>query len=445
MCANYIEGHSLRNARLKSGYGAVIIALGRGCGLANLVSQFRRSRSGNYLILTALLLPVLVGAMGVATDVGVWLYARQSLQGAADSAAFSAATAGNSVNPVTEANAIAASYGFVNGAGGVAVTVHRPPQTGRYISTADAVEVVIQQPQALFFTGMWLSNPPIASARAVAVAGKANGCVLALSNSAGGAITVQGNASVALNGCGLYANSNSSSALTVGGTGSVTALSVGVVGGISGRSNISSERIATGASPIADPYADVSLPPPGPCTKQRTRMVIKSNTTIGPNTYCEGITVHSGATLTLTDGIYYLDRGTLTVNGGASLISNKNVTIVFTSSTGSNWADAKINGGAVVDLRPLTTGPTAGIVFFGDRNMPTDTKFDLEGGASQTLGGAIYLPRGQIKMAGGASVTTGCTQVIGDTIRFTGNSSLAIDCSASGTKPFGITSATLVE
>jgi hypothetical protein len=46
------------------------------------------------------------------------------------------------------------------------------------------------------------------------------------------------------------------------------------------------------------------------------------------------------------------------------------------------------------------------------------------------------VPTGAVKFAGGAATTTSGTQVIGDTVTFTGNSSLAIDCSSYNTTPF---------
>jgi len=95
-------------------------------------------------------------------------------------------------------------------------------------------------------------------------------------------------------------------------------------------------------------------------------------------------------------------------------------------------------------LRPPATGPTAGIVMFGDRNIPTGTSFKFNGGASQYLGGAVYFPTGDIDFAGGAGTGTTCTQVIGDTITFTGNSGLAINCAGYGVKPISPTGVRLV-
>jgi hypothetical protein len=74
---------------------------------------------------------------------------------------------------------------------------------------------------------------------------------------------------------------------------------------------------------------------------------------------------------------------------------------VFTGS-GSNYGSANIAGGANVNLTAPTTGSTAGIVIFGDRNMPTGTAFSFLGGSSQIFKGAVDVPRAAVKWAGGA-------------------------------------------
>jgi hypothetical protein len=145
--------------------------------------------------------------------------------------------------------------------------------------------------------------------------------------------------------------------------------------------------------------------------------------------------INAGAVVTLTPGIYYLDGGSLMVNGGATLVGS-GVTLVFTSKNRNGFASATINGGATVDLRPPTTGPTAGMVVFGDRGMPTGTSFKFNGGAAQYFGGAVYLSKGAIDFAGGAGTSTSCTQLIADTITFSGNSALALNCKGYGTKHF---------
>src|SRR3569833_432230 len=72
--------------------------------------RFGRDESGSNVILTALLMPVLVGTAGLGTEVGWWYYKHKNMQSAADSGAVSAATAGS--NLTAEANAVTSSYGY---------------------------------------------------------------------------------------------------------------------------------------------------------------------------------------------------------------------------------------------------------------------------------------------------------------------------------------------
>ena len=139
-----------------------------------------------------------------------------------------------------------------------------------------------------------------------------------------------------------------------------------------------------------------------------------------------------------------MNQGSLTVNAKATL-SGSGVTIVFTSSTGANYATATINGGATINLTPMTSGPTAGITLFADRNIPVGTVFKLDGGASQVITGATYMKTAAIDFTGGDASGTGCAQVVGDTITFSGNSTFTVNCSGYGTKPIGSAASQVVE
>src|SRR5215211_8184282 len=57
-----------------------------------LLDRFWCDQAGSYLIITGLMMPVIVGCVALAADYGLLLHTRQSMQGAADSAAISAAT-----------------------------------------------------------------------------------------------------------------------------------------------------------------------------------------------------------------------------------------------------------------------------------------------------------------------------------------------------------------
>jgi Flp pilus assembly protein TadG len=410
----------------------------RGNGL---LKKFRRDESGSYVAAAALMAPALAGIMGLGVEYGVWVQRHQSIQGAADSAAMSASIAPGNV--VTQAHAVAAAYGFSSETPNVTIAVNQPPQSGPYAGHARAVEVVITQLQQRLFSALWNNQPITIAARATAITPDANGCTLTLNKTESAAAGMQGSTRVVLNGCSLFVNSNSASALSVGGSASLFTDSVGVVGGVSGTAGITATQgISVGQGAILDPYANINFPAFSGCTERN--YVGKNTETIDPGVYCGGITLHAGAIVTLNPGIYYIDGGDLTVNGGATLIGS-GVTFVFTSSSGTKWPTVTINGNATVDVTAPKSGPMQGFVVFADRRIPVGTAFKFNGGSMQYFGGAVYAPTTALSYAGGSISGSTCTQLISDTLSFTGNSNLAVECSQFGTKPIGSTTARIVQ
>jgi Flp pilus assembly protein TadG len=409
--------------------------------------RFWRDRRGNYAVITALMSPVLIGSAGLATEGGLWMYVHQSLQGAADSAALSSATLyslnqNKSLND--QARSVVATYGYTVGTSGTTVTVNRPPATGSYAGNNNAIEVIVTTEQSRLLSSIFATGVVTVAGRAVALPGNNGvGCVLSLNLTASGGVTSKGNSAVTATQCAVYDDSNNASALVNGGTATINALSVNVVGQVSGGSGITTTNgINTGVSPATDPYAGVVMPTPGAC--DHNNMTYKNTSTIDPGVYCNGIQLNAGAIVTMNPGVYFIDRGSLQMAGGATL-TGTGVTIIFTSSTGSNYADATINGGATLAITPPLTGPTKGMVMFGDRNMPTGTTFKFNGGDNQVLSGAVYIPKGTLQYAGGNNANTNCTQVIGDTVTFVGNSLLKVNCAGTPIIPIGTSVASLVE
>ena len=412
-----------------------------------LLRRFLRDQSGAYAILFALMLPVLVGTAGLGTEVAWWYFQHKNMQSAADSGAVSAATAGTNLN--AEANSVTAFYGYANGVNNVTVTVNQPPNSGNYASTPQAVEVIVSQPQPRLLSALFGDGPVQIMARAVALPNPGTGCVLGLDPTASSTVAVGGSNKVNLIGCNIYSDSSASPSLNVGGSASVSANQVGVVGTVSGTSNINATNgIRTGMQPVLDPYGP---PPAAPLSCINGNQTINSNgkiNTLSPGCYSGSITVNSGATLDLTPGIYYLE-GALTVAGNATLscttcTGGQGVTLVFTGS-GKSWGTASIGSNANVTLTAPSSGPTKGIVMYGDRNMPVGTAFNLTGGGTQNFNGAIDLPKAALSFSGGNGTSTSCTQIIADTINFTGTSNLQVNCAALGTSAIGVQTAQLVE
>jgi Flp pilus assembly protein TadG len=383
-------------------------------------------------MITALALPVLLGAAAFGTEEGLLLYRHRDMQHAADSSAMSAAAAfsAGATNVTTQANSVAASYGYVTGSNST-VTVSQPPTSGPNRGNAQAVEVIINQSQPRLFSSLWSAAPVPVTARAVSIP-QNQSCVLALNRTANSAFSAQGSVNINLVKCDIDVDSRDSQAMSIGGSAQVSAQFVGVVGGISGSQNITTVNgTVTGYHIVGDPYANVVPPSFSGCnyTNYSTHNVV----TIAPGVYCGGISLGAGAIVTMTSGIYYLDRGSLTMNGSTSL-TGVGVTLVFTSSTGSNYANASLGGGATLNLVAPTSGTMSGIAIYGDHNMPVGTQFDFRGGNSQSIGGAIDLPKASVNWVGNATTQQPCTQLIADTVQFVGDSGLESKCAGYGTK-----------
>ena len=77
----------------------------------------------------------------------------------------------------------------------------------------------------------------------------------------------------------------------------------------------------------------------------------------------------------------------------------------------------------MVNLYARSTGTYAGILFFGDRNGNTSNNNNISGSSSSVFNGALYYPTQKVSFTGG-SASASCTQVIGDTITFSGSATI---------------------
>jgi hypothetical protein len=346
------------------------------------------------------------------------------------------------------ATGVAAQYGFTPGGIGISpgatstITVAQPPADGPNKGKIGAVEVTIQRSYPRMLSALFGNTPVTVTARAVAKSKGAYGCVLALDATAAASAAIQGTPNIALQSCSLYDDSNSATAVSGGGSASLTAASIGIVGGITGASNFTTtEGIWTGQPSTSDPYADVNIPASGGCDYHNYST--KKNDKMNPGVYCGNMHFNGGTTATLADGTYYFEGNSFLVDGGATVQGN-HVTLIFTSGNGNTYPNITINGGSTVTLGPPNSGALSGIVMYADRNTPVGIPEKLDGGSGMTLNGAVYLPTGAVDWSGGNATSTTCTQVIGDTVNFSGNAAMGVNCTGMGVRMWG-TGAKLAE
>ena len=432
--------------------------LGKTCVSRFGFTRFLRSEEGSIIVYMTLAIPVLIGIAGLSTEGGFWLYKQRVFQSAADNAAYSAAAAyaaSTSSDITAQARAITANdYSLVDGQNNVTVTVNKPPSGNCHTGTsnytgANAIEVIVTQPQAPLLSGIWLKNNVSICGRGVAIVPSSGDCILALgtTGTAIGTVGKANNLNVSLTNCSIFSNSTDANSITMNGNNNtITADAIGTAGGIdlNGNSKSTIFNPTTGDPPVTDPYASTATSWPtsggtnqtncGPVPKHGTAPPCPPTTPLSPGTYASGIELPTtGATYTMSPGIYYLG-GNFNITGNNITLNGTGVTIVFTGNSviTLNGQNSNINITA-----PTVTGWNQGIAIW----EPTSTgsnKF-VGNSANVTIQGAIYAPHADVQYTGNTGNTPVCTQIVAKTVEFGGNSiNLTGNCSSvPGVKVFG--------
>ncbi len=383
-----------------------------------------RGRSANVATIFALTLPIVVGAAGFGVETSYWYYNSLKLQATADAAAYAGALEQISGSDKPTVIASATQSASTNGLGSGTIVVNTPPASGPN-TAKKAVEVIVRQNLDRIFTSIFTQGQVPEQARAVALITDASkACMRALDPTAPQAVRFSGNTSVKVSGCVVMANSIAADAITLQGSAALQVDCLISAGGVSLSNPVTTVCAApiTQALPAADPFADLPAPVAGnPCQNVNGN---KTAQTIQPGTYCGGMNLNGN--VTLSPGVYVL-QGNLKINAGA-VISGSGVTIYM---AGSNTVS--MNGNATVTLSAPTSGTYSGMLFYGDRTG-TAAQSTFNGTATSLLTGAIYFPKQQVNYLGNFSGESGCTQVVADTIQWSGNATINQDCSSLGMK-----------
>lgn len=240
--------------------------------------------AGQTLVFLALAMPMLLGMVGLATDVGNLFFMKHLAQSAADAAAIAGATAlRNGASISDSADAASAANKFTNGTGGVVVAANNGPLTGFHAGDTNYVEVIISAPEPTFFLNVLGLTSQNIAARAVAflaAPAATPGCVYLLGPS-GSDLSATGNATIS-SGCGIYLDSNSSSALSA--TGNVTIdAPLGIVGNesLTGNTTVTPAAV-TGMVPFGDPLSYLTPPTVATCNNTALNITGNNTTTVTP-------------------------------------------------------------------------------------------------------------------------------------------------------------------
>ncbi len=355
-------------------------------------------RAGYVLILVALLLPLLLGLVGLTVDGGLLLASHERAQNVADATARSVANALKNGASHNSLQAWGESVAFgLNGlprdselSGGAQVVVHHPPISGPFTDDPAFVEVLVSHPLDTRFIHLLSRGATHHSLRARAVAGFRSlplGAGVVILNPVGSpGLSVSGTNARLLVDAAVVVFTNRQGeneygaivgeiqagqpSVVMGGSGStLLASSVYVSGGVDDAANYIAPDVgelhAGTNDPVDDPFHDGGSPLPVPTTGNGVinRQLGKVSVTVGaaqnltaPNFYdaltgvttlhpgiYNGITINGG-NVVFMPGIYVLQNQ----SGGGNILSITGGTVnangVMIYNTGSNWDP--VTGGA---------------------------------------------------------------------------------------------------
>lgn len=402
---------------------------------------------GISLASMALMLPVLIGFVGLAVDVGLWQVNKRAIQGAADRAAYAAAIAAfnsaSKTQATTEAKSTMASAGFVQGTAGVSITVNNPASSGSFATDPSSWEVIATAPQQTYFSSLFLGTGPTVSVRAVATKGTVSngGCILTLNGSASGATLFTNNAKVVDDQCSIYTNSASSSALQctnncsiASDTFTVGGFSVANNGSLAGKTN----KTAMAATP--DPYASRTVPSSSGMTcTQTAKLSVNANMTINPGVYCGGIDVAANNTLTMNAGTYYVKK-LFNFGGNSKLEATSGVTIVLLDDAclgdGTCKKEKGIGNNVTLNITAPTTGTYKGIALYAQGTK--NTRQEFSNNVYLNIQGALYAPGDTFYFNNNATFdNTLCAQVVSNQVVFENNATMGTECDTAGVEKIG--------
>jgi Flp pilus assembly protein TadG len=421
---------------------------GMGRKFKSFISKYFKNEDGSIIPMTALLMPLLLGMTGFGVDVSMWMMNKRSLQSAADAAAIAAALeiangyadseagvdVGVTYDTYPEYAAIreAIRNGYDPDRGDITITIN---------DELTEVNVTIAQEQDSYFSALVFEDNAVnvVNAAATLVASADDFCLLALDDSASGAVTTAGNVTIDAQGCGIAVNSTADDALEL--TGSV----VIDIGDITTRGDmeitgngveLDYASLTTGSSTVPDPYEDLDVPEYSGCDETNYSTV--TDATLSPGVYCGGITIGSSSTVELEPGVYIMDCGDFDVTGSGTLLM-EGVSVVLTCSTADDYGNIGITGSRDVSISAPAPGEDMeGVAIYRDRNAPESNGQCgnvITGTAGIMLDGAAYLPTDCFRVGGDASALSPtqnpCTRIIAQTIEFHGNPGIANNCEGS--------------
>jgi len=379
--------------------------------------KFRRDTGGNTMIMFALSIVPIVGAVGAAVDYSAANSTKAALQAAADSAALGTIKAASSL----QADQL---QSMVQGV--VSASFNRPnitPTTGAtYDAASNTVTVKASGTfKPTFMTVAGVSQMDVsATAKATIGAKKWQVCVMVTSPDENHTLMVKGDSQINFTNCMVQVNTLNWDAVEARDTSFIHSTNgVNCFVGDIHYGDVKPPKDPT-CTFFPDPFASYTVPT-NSCTY--TNKVVSTAQTLSPGTYCGGINISKD--VVFSPGVYYIQDGDLTITGSANVTANK-VTFLI---SGAN-SNLNITTSGTLTMSPSTdAGQWSGFLFYYDPPSALNNKKVKEGknyikSAKLNGSGIIYLVHQILNLGDGAVVNINPGSIIADFILPDGGSRL---------------------
>ncbi|NTH14249.1 pilus assembly protein [Agrobacterium rhizogenes] len=353
--------------------------------LSQTAQSLAADKNGNFAILTALIVVVIVGAAGGAIDFARALSVRADLQGNLDAAVLAAARE-------PQGRRLAEAQAFFR-AGVSSLAEYDPSATFALDADGNVSGEARASLKTTLLAVLNFDELPV-SVRAAAIASDgspaANGspCILLL-NKDQNALYVNSGAGIQKTDCEIHAHSAASPAATFtdGGNGLKVA-KICIKGAQVAYNNQLNPKVERGCKVSPDVLASTmpSVSPLG-CDSQLGGHLPdnKAVQKLSPGTYYNGLSANGSPRIEFTPGLYVIKNGAWFFNSGTTLVGT-DVTFYFADTSSMHF-----NGNVNIDLSAPKQGPYKDILIFETPGLaPTDWLFD--GNRNAQLNGIIYLP-----------------------------------------------------
>jgi hypothetical protein len=391
------------------------------------------------------MIPIL-GMMALVIDGGLLMAERRHARAVADAAALAGAyslynnySTDKGLDPmgtaVKEAKSIASGNGYTNDGTTSTVTVNIPPLSGSFIGKSSYVEVIVQYNLARQFSAIWGSGTMSVTARSVGrgISSPSSPAILLLDPLMPKALNATGNGNVTVTGGSIVVDSIDPKAGILTGNGNVSAPNINIYGSYNTTGNGQFiGTVKTNVAPTPDPLSTLPVPDPTTLTLRSSSnyQINSSGTyTLQPGLYKGGISISapSGGLVTLNPGIYYIQGGGFSNSGGIDLTGSG---VMIYNAPAKTSDQVKLTGSGNLTLSPPTSGTYKGVTIFQDRSSTAAVGISGQGGMNLT--GTIYAAGGELDLTGNGSSNTMGSQIIANNMTVTGNGSVNVNYTASG-------------